>query len=117
MARKKLNLATAKQADGALAPIRDIYSAVGISTIPYKAKDRAEYSRLVASLSLPELHQEAYRLGVMTHPHRQTQNDRLEQKFITESTKFGAGIPAVKSQGVQDPDLRAQAEKILSRGR
>ncbi len=117
MARKKLNLATAKQADGALSPIRDIYTAVGLSTIPYKAKDRGEYSRTIGSLSLPELHEEAYRLGVMTHPDRQTQIDRLEQKFIAESTKFGAGIPAVQSQGVEDPDLRAQAEKILSRGR
>ncbi len=117
MARKKLNLATAKQADGALAPIRDIYTAVGISAVPYQVKNRAEYSRAIGNLSLPELHEEAYRLGVMTHPDRQTQIDRLEQKFISESTKFGAGIPAVRSQGVQDPDLRAEAEKILSRGR
>lgn len=117
MARKKLNLATAKQADGALAPIRDIYSMVGISSTPYRITDRAAYGKSLGALSLPELHEEAYRVGVMTHPDRQTQINRLEQKFITENTKFGAGIPSVTSQGNDDPDLRAEAEKILSRGR
>ncbi len=117
MARKKLNLATAKQADGSLAAVRDVYSMVGISATPYKITDRNAYSKAIGGLSLPELHEEAYRVGVMTHPDRQTQITRLEQKFITESTKFGAGIPAVQSNGVQDPDLKAQAEQILSRGR
>lgn len=115
MARKKLNLATAKQADGALPAPRDIYSMVGISTSPYRATGRAEYSKTVNGLSLPELHEEAYRVGVMTHPDRRTQIGRLEEKFIRESTKFGAGVPTV----VQEPmeaDARAAAEKILSRG-
>lgn len=117
MARKKLNLATAKQADGALAAPRDIYSMVGLSTTPYRITDRTAYSKSLAALSLPELHEEAYRVGVMTHPDRQTQIGRLETKFISENTKFGAGIPAVANQGTEDPDIRAQAEKILSRGR
>jgi hypothetical protein len=117
MARKpKINLATAKQADGALAAPRDIYSIVGLSATPYRIKGRADYSKWLESANLDELHEEAYRVGVMTHPDRRTQLARLEQKFIQESTKFGAGIPEVQNPTISAED-RAAAEKILSRGR
>lgn len=116
MARKKLNLATAKQADGSLPTVRDVYSMVGISATPYRITSRADYVKAINGMNLPELHDEAYRVGVMTHPDRHTQISRLEMKFIQESTKFGAGIPTV-AQGNGDPALRAEAEKTLSRGR
>lgn len=117
MARKpKLNLSSAKQADGALAAPRDIYSIVGLSTTPYRIKERADYSKWLDSANLDELHEEAYRVGVMTHPDPHTQKTRLEQKFISESTKFGAGAPEIKNPTISAED-RAAAEKILSRGR
>lgn len=117
MARKpKLNLATAKQADGALAAPRDIYSIVGLSATPYRIKERGDYAKWLDSANLDELHEEAYRVGVMTHPDPRTQKERLEHKFISESTKFGAGIPEIVNPTISAED-RAVAEKILSRGR
>lgn len=114
MARKRLDIATAKTSNGAL-PARSVYEAVGIPTTSYKHKTLAEYSKMINSLDLIQLQDHAYEQGVLAGPDRTTLIDRLERKFIQENAKFAPTFSQPDNK--IDEDLRAQAEKIISRGR
>lgn len=117
MARKqpsKLNMRTAKVADGA-SPATSVYEIVGLGTTSYKHKTLASYTKMVNGLNMMELHDHAYELGVPTHPDRHTLIDRLERHFIQENAKFTRATE--QPDNSIDESSREAAEKIISRGR
>lgn len=117
MARKKVNLATAKVADGR-AQSRSIYEMVGLPTSSYRCKTLAEYSKMINNLSVIELQDHAFQIGSLAGYDRATMIDRLEQKFIRENSKFATGAESVEDPAKGSSDaVRAEAARIISRGR
>lgn len=118
MARKsKLNLATAKVADGALRAHKSVYDICGIATTSYKHKDLASYSSMLGSMNLMDLQDHAFKVGVLAGPDRTTLIDRLERKFLQENAKFIPTFEQPEAQKNGDAATRAEAERIISRGR
>jgi len=119
MARKKrLDLATAKVADGQLMAGASVYSLVGITDSRYKHKSLASYSKMLNGMDLIELQDHAYEVGTLAGSDRHSLIERLERKFIEESRKFGATAAQPEDPSLDaTEDLREQAKKIVSRGR
>lgn len=119
MARKsKINLATAKVADGALKAPKSVYEICGIGTTSYKHRSVAEYSKMLNSLNLIELQDHAFQVGVLAGPDRNTLIGRLEDKFSLENSRFSPAIGQTKDGSKDaDPAMRAEAERIISRGK
>lgn len=116
--RKKptINLATAKATNGAQLAPRSVYEICGISQSTYKHDSLAAYSRMLNGLNLIELQEHAFGIGIPAGPDRSTLIDRLERRYLQENSRFRAGIdePAASTASA---DQRAEAERILSRGR
>lgn len=112
--KKKLDLSTAKVADGALKAPKSLYEVMGISTNRYKIKDLASYEKAIARMDLIELQDEAYDKGVTPNSNRDIIIDRLVRRFIHEN----ANVPEpVNAQSEASPDVRAETLRILARGR
>ncbi len=118
IAKKKLNLSTAKTADGALQAPRTVYELIGKPITHYREKTLEEYSKMLGSLDLSELHQIAYKEGVLAGPDRHNLIGRLESRYVSVMAKaYGPrSQPADPSLG-GDPAIRAEAERIVARGR
>ncbi len=116
--RKKptINLSTAKIADGASVAPRSVYAICGISESTYKHRSVAEYSKMLNSLNLIELQEHAFGIGIPAGPDRNTLIDRLERRYLQENSRFRGGIEQPAANGAT-ADQRAEAERILSRGR
>lgn len=115
---KKVNLATAKVADGALESPKSIYEICGIASHSYNTSNLEEYKRSISSLNLMQLQEEAYNKGILPTDSREMLLDRLERKFIGEVSKFKTS----KGQTFESKDtpaeaLRREALNILSRGK
>lgn len=114
--KSKINLATAKIADGQSRSVQSVYEMVGLSNTNYKHKSLADYSKMINGLNLIELQDHAFNIGSLPGPDRTTLINRLERKFATENARFSAGVEQPDNSS-GDPDVRSQAEKILSQGR
>jgi hypothetical protein len=76
------------------------------------------YSKMLGSLNLIELQDHAYEMGVLAGPDKHSLVDRLERKFIQDHAKFAPGLQSADDPSLNaDPDMRAAAEKTISRGR
>lgn len=118
MARKaKINLATAKVADGEVRGNTSIYAMCGIATTSYKHTTLAAYSKMINSLNLIELHDHAFQVGTLAGPDRNTLINRLEEKFLRENSKFSPAIGQPIEAPKGSSEARAEAERIISRGR
>ena len=129
--RPKVNLAVAKVADGqgSIEPIAtgstpkytSVYEIMGIIDHSYKTTSLAVYSETLRDMNLYKLHEEAYNRGVPGTDNRETMIDRLERKFIQETTKFADRSGRVNGDHKPDTEkevsLHDQAMKILARGR
>lgn len=118
--KKKLDLATAKQADGALPSMRQIEEMVGIKGTSYWEKSYGEYQTMLRSKNLIELHDHAFEVGVVPASHRDMMIDRLERKFLQENPdardKHLASVRAGNGD-TGDLPIEDQAKLILSRTR
>jgi hypothetical protein len=117
--RKKVNLATAKVADGEVKSPTNVYDIVGIPTHRYKTTSLASYSANLKAMNLIQLQEEAYNRAVLATESRDILIDRLERKFIQETSKFKTSSDgrSFEAQPVKEESLHDQALRILSRGR
>lgn len=117
--RKQVNLATAKVADGQTRTPTSVYEIVGIPTHSYKTNHLSQYSRELSTMNLAQLHQEAYARAVLATDSRDVLVDRLEKKFIQETSKFKSASDsrAFEVEPEVPETLRDHALRILSRGR
>jgi hypothetical protein len=116
--RKKVNLATAKTADGEVRTPTSVYEILGISTHGYKTTSLASYSANIKTMNLAQLHEEAYARAVLATDDRATLIERLEKKFIQETSKFKTGTGRTFDEAPAAPETeREQALRTLSRGR
>ncbi len=113
-----VNLATAKVADGQSQASRSVYEMVGLPTTSYRQKSLADYTKMINGMNLIELQDHAWVVGELAGPNRDTLIDRLERRFIRENSRFAHGIETANdpSKGSSD-DVRAEAARIISRGR
>lgn len=113
---KKLDLATAKVADGQLKSPASVYEICGMITNAYGTTSLETYSKRLAEMNLIELQDHAYKIGALATNDRSVLIDRLERKFIQEVSRFRAtGQETSKDSG--NNESREAALRILSRGR
>ncbi len=115
--KKPIDLATAHVADGAIISPKSVYEIVGISTNSYKTGSYAEYQESLASMSLMQLQEEAFKCGTPATDNRAVIIDRLERKFLQENARFGTGSKTAKKDLTPAEELRRQAQNIMNRGR
>lgn len=113
MPKKKVDLATAKVADGALVSGRSVYEICGNRYSKYKTADLNVYRKTIAAMNLLELQDHAYEVGVTANQDRRVLVDRLEQEFRRHNVQ----LPRESAQPEGEHSLRDQAMQILSRGR
>ena len=118
-ARKKVNLSTAKVADGEVKSPTSVYEILGISTHGYKTNNLDTYSRDIKAMNLMQLQEEAYERAIIATENRDILIDRLEKKFIQETSKFKAASSKLtdKKEEPKEESLKDQATRILARGR
>lgn len=117
---KKLNLATAEQADGALSSPRSAYEICGIADVKYREKTFAGYSARLHAMDLIELQDHAYELAVVPSPSAQVMIDRLEEKFLRENPVERAAVAKARAEAAErgeSDSIERQAERIMARGR
>lgn len=116
--RKKLDIATAQQADGALPSFTSVYELVGIKDRRYMERTFADYSARLDQMGLPELHDHAYNMGVVPSPSRGLMIKRLQERFLDENPDQRAAVVAERAKKASAPQtLDEQVEDILSRSR
>jgi hypothetical protein len=120
-ARKRVNLATAHVADGQAKAPTSVYEMLGISTHGYKTTSLAAYSADLKGMNRYQLHEEAYARAVLATDNREILIDRLEKKFIVETSKFktanGPSDRKFEEVVKKEESIRDQASRILARGR
>lgn len=115
---KKVNLATAKVADGALSAPKSVYEICGISTHGYNTTNLDDYKGSIKAMNLMQLQEEAYNKGVLPTDSRDMLVDRLEKKFILETSKFKTERgQVIGTKDTPAEALKRQALNILARGR
>lgn len=117
--RKRVNLATAHTADGEVKSPTSVYDLLGISTHGYKTTNLTSYTATLKSMNLAELHNEAYARAVLGTDNRDVMIDRLEKKFIQETSKFKSASTSrdFTPEPVVPETERDLAIRTLSRGR
>jgi hypothetical protein len=115
--KKKLDLTTAKTADGALYSPKSVYEIVGLNDSLFPTSNYEEYQKLLSTMNTIDLVDHAYRLGVVATSDRQSLIDRLERKFLQERARSSVHTDSVDAAGGADAESRKIAERILSRGR
>ena len=119
--RKKVDLSTAKVADGELKSSTSVYELLGISTHGYKTSNAAEYTMQLRGMNLLQLQEEAYARAVLPTENKDILIDRLEKKFIQETSKFktvtGNNRNFDKSEASKEDELKNQALRVLAKGR
>lgn len=115
--KAKLNLATAKVADGALATPKSVYEICGIRDGRYGGtKNVGDYERSLAKMDLIELQDEAYNKGVTPNQNRDIIIERLVRGFLQERSASRMPDAGSPDTGASE-ELREQARKVLARGR
>jgi hypothetical protein len=116
--RKRVNIATAKVADGEIKSPTSVYEILGIPTHGYKSSSLAAYSADLRGMNLYQLQEEAYNRAVLATDSKEVLIDRLEKKFIQETSKFKTAVGASDRSFNQAPSKeeseRDQAIRILS---
>lgn len=118
--KKKLDLDSAKQADAALPPIRNIFDLVGVKNVSYWQKTYPDYQKYLRGLSMVELIDHAHEVNVVPGPTREIAIDRLERKFLRERPEEHEKYLAAKDKGIKDEQEMTVAERaalIMSRAR
>ena len=118
MARKKrLNIETAEQADGALEATRSAYDIAGIRDVRYRETTFAAYREKLAGMDLIELHDHAYDLAVVPSASRPETIKRLEDKYLSVNPEqriaYGKERQAAAARA-EDETVAQRAERILS---
>lgn len=113
---KKLNLASAKIADGALNSPKSVYEIIGYDPNHYKTNDLSSYSNSLRGLPLYELQSEAQRLGITPGFTRDICIKRLEERFAREQKKFRTP-PQTQQEEMTEraKELRQKTLDILNR--
>ncbi len=104
-------MSKAQVANGALPAPVSIYGMLGISTDTYRAKNIQEYSKNLANMDLLQLQEEAYEVGIAAFGNRANIIDRLERKYLQETTKY-AGVGQETADDMT-PELREQGMKAM----
>lgn len=114
----KIDLATAKTADGATHTATSVYEICGIRSHSYNTNSYDVYKRNLASMNLMQLQEEAYERGIIASGSSEAIVDRLERKYLQEAGRFRTN-PTDRVDGrVEDKDTqRDEVMRILSRGR
>lgn len=114
--RKKVDLSTAHVADGQTASSQSVYDLVGIPSHGYSTTNLEQYRRGIIAMNLIQLQDEAYDKGVLATENRDILIDRLERKFLQETSKFRVATGQKRDEPKED-SMRDQALRILARGR
>lgn len=118
--KKTLNLETAKVADAELKPIRSVYELVGIKNVSYYEKTYPDYQKSLAKMSLLEMHDHAFSIGVPCAASKEIMVDRLERKYLQENPQQREAWKQARDagkDGEKELSVQEQAKLILSRGR
>lgn len=117
-ARKRIDLSKAKVADGEVRTHTSVYEIMGVSTHGYHTTNASQYSQELRAMNLLQLQDEAYRRAITPTDNREMLLDRLERRFLQETSKFKT---AEGRSFTKEPDgevsLKDQALRVLSRGR
>lgn len=113
---KKIDLSTAKVADGQLKASSSVYEMCGMNTNPYGTTSLETYTKRLAEMNLIELQDHAYKIGALATNDRSVLIDRLERKFLQEVSRFRA-TGQETGKGAAVAEQRETALRILSRGR
>lgn len=113
---KKIDLATAKVADGELKAPVSVYEICGISENAYGTTSFESYKKKLASMNLIQLQDHAFKIGALATQDRSVLIDRLERKFLQDTARLRA---TGQKKADSDPTAanREQALQILARGR
>ena len=108
-----------RTADGEVRSHTSVYEILGIRTHDYKTVSLASYSAGLKTMNLAQLHEEAYQRAVLATDDRSTLIDRLEKKFIQETSKFKSSATGrTFNEPAPAPETeREQALRTLARGR
>ncbi len=106
MAKKKLNLDTAKQVDGALPTVRSVYDLVGAQTLRYRETSFGSYQSRLRRMNLLELHDHAFEVGEVPSPSQDAMIDRLERRFLREN-------PDLRPARAEDDEKLSMEERAL----
>ncbi len=115
--RRKLDLATAEQADGALAAPRSAYEIAGIQDTHYREKTYAAYEKKLTAMGLDELHDLAYDQAVVGSDSRAETIKRLLDKYLTDNPGQREAVAAQRradAEGVTS--IADRAARILAQG-
>lgn len=115
--RTKLNLTTAKIADGSLPAPANVYEIIGHKTSVYRTSNYGEYQRFLKGLNLADMQDHAYDVGEVPIDSRDVLIDRLERRFLEETSKFAAAKAKSNDQRGQPATLDPRTAEFMRRGR
>lgn len=116
--KRKLNLATAEQADGALPPIRSAYQLMGIQDDKYREKTFASYQARLRKMDLAELQDHAYEMAVPPSPAAHVMIDRLEDKYLHQNPEQRQLVNEQRArENGRTMTIKEQAERVMARSR
>lgn len=114
---KKLDIATAQVADGALKAERSIYEIVGFKSVRYRARSYAEYQTMIRKMDLLQLHEHSYEVGAVASPSKEITIDRLERKYLQENRGEREALNEARAKeglAAEKRTIREQAEAIMA---
>lgn len=116
--RKKLDLATAHVADGALAAPRSIADIIGGACWPYDTRDFGVYSNRLRGMQLYALQQHAQKLAIVPSHSREQMIKRLEEEFKKQrnrNSNISASAAEQAREGESDErrEIRERAEAFM----
>lgn len=116
--RPKLDLATAKVADGALATAATVYDLIGHKTSSYRTADYGEYQRFLKTLNLADMQDHAHDVNEVPIDNYEVLRDRLERRFLEENSKFEVARARANQQRNGPPNaLDPKLADFMRRGR
>lgn len=98
---RRLDLATAEQADGALPAFRSVHEISGMNDVRYRHNTFAAYRAHLRSLNLIDLQDHAYAFAVVPSQSAQTMISRLEEKYLRDNPQQRPWRPAARLAGAR----------------
>jgi len=113
---RKLDLATAKIADGALTAPANVYEIIGHKVSVYTTSDYLTYQKQLRGMALYDMQEHAHEVGEIPTDNREVLIDRLERRFLEATSKFAAA-KAKSSDSNTAVSADSKVLEFLKRGR
>jgi hypothetical protein len=104
--KKKIDMDKMSQTHGALASPRPVTEVMGYGN-PYSTAVYEDYRKQIKAMTDIDLHDHAYKVGVVPVTNRSILEDRLEKQFLTAQSKhIYQAVPTTMSAEAQERQRR-----------